>query len=61
MVCDRCGSRAYTRWRHVGHGKLELCAHHTRDHELALLEHRWVLEQDDRAELVPRLPDPSPR
>jgi hypothetical protein len=33
-TCDRCGARA--RYTYTGHGSIDLCRHHSREHDRAL-------------------------
>ena len=55
-TCDRHPSAvAYTAWyRPDIRGVVALCAHCTKIHDLALLEQRFELSIDNRADLVPK-------
>lgn len=45
--CDRCGAQACVEVEH-GAAILMFCAHHHREHGVALLAEGWVLVVDDR-------------
>lgn len=45
--CDACGAQAFTEVGN-GQGRLLMCGHHFRKHELQLMAQGWVLLADER-------------
>lgn len=60
--CDRSpAEKAYTAWYNPGtRGLVVLCAHHTVEHELALIAQGFKLTIDDRETLMRSTREPEP-
>lgn len=55
--CDRCGAQAYVRFERAditlvtGSARIDMCAHHTREHKDAVLAQGFTVIVDERERL----------